>query len=596
MDPYKVLRVSPDASEDEIRKAYRKMAAKYHPDIGGEAWIFQQVQDAYKMITEGETDAGTGSAPPPSQPQPAPQPNPQPQRQPQPQRPRRRSSGSQDTGYSAGSGSFAEGFSGARPQGRRVPQTTSARVTTKKSRLATARSRKSRDETIKMAVIGLSVLLGLVILAVGGMYFFNQVKDSGLADNLNLTGAIDDSGDVDSASVETEDDNSSAGDTNGSSGSGLDSLADFTPFGGSDTQESSSFTDISSTRPSDSNSTNRPDSQANTRPPAGYDSDIADNSNREDTKDEALEGSSRGSSAIRGNRDDDPLPKDDLLASSTEDEEDEDEKPPIAPDAPSKLTDLQLRKSDRPAKDPKLTPNGHAITRAVIHCDDYIYIKRRTFNIGQAQRKIYSAINQEADLFGFDVFLVDDMVKVGPEGVSPHLNCALLAEALDYEELKGVPIRMSLNLVGEFSEPLLTKCIFHAAEFDFVSADSKLQVCIPVNGQTGDSTWNVLAKIPPEIRRAIELVAMVEPDDAPAVTRLAELGFDGMIIVHDEQIYTLVDRAIDAGLSVGIRQFEETLGDSPTMVRLDYLTSLREEVDGFYFNHLHPQDTNALTQ
>ena len=53
-DPYKVLGVSPDASDEEIKKAYRRLAKKYHPDLNpgdkAAAQKMQEINAAYEQI------------------------------------------------------------------------------------------------------------------------------------------------------------------------------------------------------------------------------------------------------------------------------------------------------------------------------------------------------------------------------------------------------------------------------------------------------------------------------------------------------------------------------------------------------------------
>ncbi|MCB1282314.1 MAG: DnaJ domain-containing protein [Salinibacterium sp.] len=69
--PYEVLGVSPDASQTELRRAYRRLLRQTHPDTGGNPARFNAVQQAWARIGDIEArrqwDAGrtaTGSSTP----------------------------------------------------------------------------------------------------------------------------------------------------------------------------------------------------------------------------------------------------------------------------------------------------------------------------------------------------------------------------------------------------------------------------------------------------------------------------------------------------------------------------------------------------
>jgi len=51
-DYYKILGIGKNANQEEIKKAYRSLAMKHHPDRGGDANKFKEIEEAYRTLSD----------------------------------------------------------------------------------------------------------------------------------------------------------------------------------------------------------------------------------------------------------------------------------------------------------------------------------------------------------------------------------------------------------------------------------------------------------------------------------------------------------------------------------------------------------------
>ena len=56
-DYYKTLGVPRDADADAIKKAFRKLARKHHPDAGGDEAKFKELNEAYEVLSDKDKRA-----------------------------------------------------------------------------------------------------------------------------------------------------------------------------------------------------------------------------------------------------------------------------------------------------------------------------------------------------------------------------------------------------------------------------------------------------------------------------------------------------------------------------------------------------------
>lgn len=55
MQHYQSLGLKFDATQDEIKSAYRRLAGVHHPDRGGSPEVFRRIQAAYEVIGDAKS-------------------------------------------------------------------------------------------------------------------------------------------------------------------------------------------------------------------------------------------------------------------------------------------------------------------------------------------------------------------------------------------------------------------------------------------------------------------------------------------------------------------------------------------------------------
>jgi DnaJ-class molecular chaperone len=61
---YQTLGVKTSATADEIKRAYRKLASQHHPDKGGDVKKFQEIEEAYRILSDPQSREQYDNPPP----------------------------------------------------------------------------------------------------------------------------------------------------------------------------------------------------------------------------------------------------------------------------------------------------------------------------------------------------------------------------------------------------------------------------------------------------------------------------------------------------------------------------------------------------